>query len=121
LEIFGLGFENDNDASPGYIAGLLENLAGTRSQITDAFREHYTLGVLRIVLLTAQRARAKVRHGDNGTPHALESAQDRFTRILSVLNVRQPTTAEIKAALQSLGILTPDQIVLWLAVTTAER
>lgn len=121
LEIFGLGFESDNDASPGYIAGLLENLAGSRSQISDAFREHNTLGVLRIVLLTAQRARAKLRHGDNGTPHALESAQQRFTKILSVLNAPRPTSAENKGALQGLGILTPDQIVLWLAVTKAER
>lgn len=121
LEIFGLGFESDDDGSPGYIAGLLENLAGSRTLITDAFREHNTLGVLRIVLLTAQRARAKLRHGDNGTPHALESARDRFTKILSVLNAPQPTSAEIKEALQSLGILTPDQIVLWFAATTAER
>lgn len=121
LEIFGLGIEREDDTSPGYIAGLLENLSGGRAQITEAFREHNTLGVLRIVLLTAQRARAKLRHGDIGPPFALESAQERFTKILSVLGVAPPTRPEIEAALESLNILTPDQIVLWLAGTTTEQ
>jgi hypothetical protein len=119
LEIFGLGFARENDTSLGYVAGLLENLAGNRSQITDAFREHNTLGILRIVLLTAQRARAKLRHGDCGTPHALESAHERFTKILSVIGASPPAHAEMKAALHSLNILTPDQVALWLGSARA--
>jgi hypothetical protein len=58
VQIFGFGIESETKGSPGYTAGLLENLASSRSEIVDAFREHNTLAVLRVVLLTAQRARA---------------------------------------------------------------
>jgi hypothetical protein len=67
------------------------------------------------------KARRAIRHADPGTPHALESAQEGFTKILSVLGARPPASAEIESALQSLNILTADQIVLWLAGTRAER
>jgi hypothetical protein len=115
LEIFGLGFETEDDASDGYTAGLLENLAGSRSEITDAFREHNTLPILRVVLLTAQRARAKLRHSDAGTPYPLESALEKFTKLLSALRMKPPARAEMEAALEALSLLTPEQIALWLA------
>lgn len=114
VEIFGLGIESETKGSPGYTAGLLENLAGSRSEITDAFHEHNTLAILRVALLTAQRARAGLHQGDAGTPHPLTTAQEKFARFLSTLRMKPPARVEMEAALQSLTILTPEQIALWL-------
>lgn len=117
VEIFGLGIESENKPSPGYTVGLLGNLAGGRSEITDAFREHNTLAVLRTALLVAQRARAKLRHSDAGMPHSLTTAQEKFARFLSALRMKPPTRGEMEAALQSLAILNREQIALWLRNT----
>ncbi|HSI15797.1 MAG TPA: hypothetical protein VK961_27365, partial [Chthoniobacter sp.] len=114
VEIFGLGIESETKGSPGYTAGLLENLAGSRSEITNAFREHNTLALLRVALLTAQRARASLCRGDVGKPYPLTTAQEKFARFLSAISMPPPARAELEAALQSLGTLTPEQISLWL-------
>ena len=115
LEIFGFGFEAENERSDGYVNGLLHNLPSGHTLIVDAFEKNNTMAVIRVVLLTAQRARSKLRHGDSGEPHPLEFAHDKLRRILSALHMKKPERPELEAALRSLQILTPDEINLWLA------
>jgi hypothetical protein len=115
LEIFTDGFESQDDASPGYIAGIHEAMSGNLNQFRKTFDEQNVTGHLRALLLIAQTVRCDPKEiGSSRPAQCLRLKSEKVRDCLGQCKLHSPTAKQVGQAFLAYEMLVEDELQKWL-------